>query len=882
MNNMFSNLKLVLFIITITMSTAINTLSNCQIQLGDDLYEIPQKNEDVLNMIKDFHTMENLVGIPIIKLDSNTFHDTIFMKLLGNVSDLVTFNDIITLLKIGNDYFNNMEISINIESRIEKWIADLGNNSYTWTELTDKPNYSLELFKKRFWPYFNVECKDWQDIALNNINVADYPHQSNDTNISDELLLVSETSGTNDVNKACKTIISKDYKVEFDISQKYNNYLGYSVLKPNEYPNLKSTINILKCISSLNLTQTLFVMVAKILTTPSMCHIIKDIEFWDTLKPYLKNSVYNRIVLYYMYYAVFIMYHEYVVMFSQVKRNHRIIFTHQEALAMPQTYMYHITIDPYIQQLTGDQFIIQSVPYYLRCKRYIQPIDVFERRFYLATGGALANIPLYKFNAAVSGSILIPCISYSELEDAFEGARFNTSRSIDSIVKYPQNIYTHVLGGDNDNNNNKKISKSDMDFISYLEYYYPSYYSLQTNDYIKKVLTFVEDIPRSANDEKDEKDEKDENDRPVKLQYNLLSDIDISITTDNYDTFEILANMIILQIQMNCHHIGKVWGRKIYTKSSFKYKVYGPGLLRPIDLFRVPYGPEKMVKKFHCPIVRSWYDGSNDVVVDTYNHTKKIDDYWKSQLQKNPNTWEDGDFSYKDSDDDDDIDDDNIDDDNINDDNIDDDNINDDNIDNDNIMYGNSYKGVNILLSCVFAILSGVNTNYKWFFNSKPCVEVILKYAQRGFTTIITQNEKNALVAYMITSPKWKHFVSQISKNLRVTSKNIKSRPIPKTKSNVPDRPPIANPNTSQKNDVIDMVGQVNKHHIFFSPCVSGTGIRYNLRQFNTTNKQFYSKKMYVGILKPIGDCKLNTSVKTNTKVYAPDMTKVSILNSLN
>jgi hypothetical protein len=786
------------------MVSVINTSNKCQVLLGDNLYEIPQKNSTVLDMFKDFHNMENLAGFLIIKLDSDTFHDTIFMKLLGNISDFATFDQIISLLKTGDEYFKEMEISISIKSRIEKWIDDIGNNSQTWTELTEKPNYGLELMKKRFWPYFSVECKDWQSVALNNINGTDYPHQSDDTVSSDILL--------NDN-------ISKDYKLEFNISQKYNNYLGYAVLDPNDYPNLEVIINILKCIESLNLVETLFVAVSKILTNPSMCHIIKDIEFWNIINPYLKNPVYNRLVIYYMYYSMFIMNHEYLVMFSQVKRDYRIIFTHQEALAMPLTYMYHHTIDPYIQQLTGDQFIIESVPYYLRCKRYIQPVDVFERRFYLATGGALANIPLYKYNAAVSGSILIPCISYSELEDAFEGARFDTSRLINHGVKYNQNIYTH-------NSNDDTISKSDMDFISYLEYYYPSYYSLSSVDYIKKVLTFVEDIPRSVSDEKDEIDNVDI------IKYNLLSDIDISITTDNFDTFEVLSNMLILQIQKNCLHIGKVWSRKIYTKSSFKYKVYGPGLMRPIDLFRVPCDPAKMVKKFHCPIVRAWYNGSNSVIDDLFDNDTIIDTYWKSQLQTNPDTWEDGDLAYSDSDDDDDV-------------------VSDLPTSNMNnpIIYIDNYKGINILLSCVFAILSGVNNNYKWFFNSKPCVEVILKYAQRGFTTLINQREKNALLEYMKESPKWKHFIPQIFKNFKDLDKSI------------------------------DMFGQVNKLHIFFSPCISETGIRYNLRQFKTMNTRSYSRNMYVGMLKSIANGELNVDVKTNTKVYSPDMKKIDILN---
>ena len=146
------------------------------------------------------------------------------------------------------------------------------------------------------------------------------------------------------------------------------------------------------------------------------------------------------------------------------------------------------------------------------------------------------------------------------------------------------------------------------------------------------------------------------------------------------------------------------------------------------------------------------------------------------------------------------------------------------------------YIGVNILLSCMSSILSGVNNNYKWFFNSKPCVEVILKYAQRGFSTIITPREIDALREYMKTSDRWKQFM---------------------------------------KKDM-DMCGRMSKDHIFFSPCAVNAGIRYKLREFKKPATKHYSKKLYVGCAKSITPYESDLIVKCNNKVYMPNTNHIN------
>ena len=760
-----------------------------KIRLGNDSFQIPQKDTSIIDHMVSITIVESVNNFYQIRFDGDYlilhksgFHDSVLNKILDNTPPSFTFNQLIDILSISTKFFDNIDLSNNVTKRIELWVKSLGKYSYTWIELLDKPDYGLELFKKRFWPYFNVECKDWQNLASDIRRNAEYPNQLD--------------SSFNDA-KSERDEINRDYLDEYNISQKYNNFLGYLVLNPSQYPNVDSIIKILNTLNDLNLKFLMFESILRLLITPSICHIVKDMRIWDLINPlFSSDKKYKEIFMHYFYYAMYILNHEDTVMFSQIRRTYRIIFTHMEAILMPISYMYHIEQDPYIQQITGDVSIIQSVPYYLRCERYIHAIEVFEKRFYLATGGALTNIHLSEYKAAVSGSILVPCLAYIELEKYFRDVRFNTSRSIKTSIKYNDNLYKPT---------NTKLSETEKDFMSYLEYYYPSYHSLPDNEFEKQVLTKVDEI--SKNDEvADEK--KNSYDKPLKPKYNEISDIDISISIDNYETFEEIAKILYKQIKKNCSHIGSVWIQKVYTASSFKFKIYGPGLIRPIDMFRVSYGPDKMVKKFHCPIVRSWYDGGNTVIPDKYNHIRKIKKYWASKIEPVISNYEENEYVVN----------------------------NPGEIIKDIPDNNQFYKGLNIINSCLFAVLSGVNNNYKWFFNSKPCVEVILKIAQRGYSTILTVQEIDALNEYMKKSHRWKKFIS---------------------------------PNN-------DMCGSMSLEHIMFNPCNVDSGIRYKLRHFKKPTDSIYSKRLYVGNLKSKTEYDIDLSVKNNTKVYLPDTIKIN------
>ena len=80
--------------------------------------------------------------------------------------------------------------------------------------------------------------------------------------------------------------------------------------------------------------------------------------------------------------------------------------------------------------------------------------------------------------------------------------------------------------------------------------------------------------------------------------------IDISIITRSHDKFKENALALYEAIKANCIHRGPVHIKEIKTIASIKYKIYGAGLCRPMDIFRIPYDPVKMVKKFQDALVK--------------------------------------------------------------------------------------------------------------------------------------------------------------------------------------------------------------------------------------------------------------------------------------
>jgi len=727
--------------------------------LGDLVVEIPQLNHKNIKYItKSSHEIDEDCDVKmrtVISIEMNPeLDDMLFVKLVNNISDVYEFYEIMDIWALGNQFFDHMELTQKTIGKIQNWINHLGRSSYIWNNLTNKPDYNLELQKKRFYPFYNIKCKEWKEVASEARENKEYPPTN--SKIFEQ--------GNDD---------GKDFTVEQTVSQKHNNFMSYPVLNPNKYGNIKQTIKCLKILVSLELKHEAMEAFMRLCLTPAYCHIIKSPEVWKLMSDMIVDSHARNIVMYVVYYAQYILRHESTKMFSQVRRNYRVLHKYEELLTQPDSHDLHIERDPYIQQLPDDTFISQTVPFYLREKRIINPPDVFERRLFLATGGSLANIDLKNLKATLSGSILIPCVTRSPLEERFLGVRLDPIRKIRGYT--PTHCPKYY-----------ELSEQDLNFLSFLEYFYPSYDSLKDHEYIKEVITeknekLVKFDMKTYIEKKENKE--DPNDKEDKMpDYNKLADMDISLTTHTFDDFRENARSLFKQIKHNVRFRGPVWMIEIETLASFKFKIYGPGLIRPIDLFRIPYDAAKMVKKFHVPCVRMWFEGTQEVDI----------------------------------------------------------------LDGKIVAGSSSADDLIIFDSCLRALKSGVNNSYKWFSCNKIPADVILKYAQRGITTVLNKKERLALEAYMLIGKRWKNLLDV-----------------------APDGQLDANS--------MDIFGVMSDKHKFFHSAQFDSGIRMNLRNtLFVEDNSFYSKRQSVNYPEHNTVYGGDLAIKTNNSVNPPKLENIT------
>ncbi len=717
-------------------------------------------------------------------------------------------SELFEAIKAAHSFFLEYDITSKSSATIDRYIAGLSRFQRTWTGLTTKPDYNLTIFTNRMLPYFSLECMDWVKANLDTLK-GDYPT---------ELLESKKKHETGNRNN------HDDYHEEMSLATKNNNFLEWQVLPLNKYPNMDELVYRISLLKTIGLKTQAIIMICKLMLSPRECHIIKRAEIWDILKPEMKNRDFDVLIKYCMYYAMYIMKQEETIMFSQVNNLSRVLFKLSEATNLPTFDNCHIDRSPYIVQLTNDTPLGQTMPFYLHGKRNINSKEEFMRRFNIATGGAFNKFDLRSIGAAITGSILIPCVHRSPLEDGFDDVDWERERE-DISLSHPYMIDTPE-------------TPADEAFANYLEYYYPSYVSLTDEDYKKQVLGvgdkltpnerivnateireneleyeatptvvnsgniggisgFVDTDELKLNEKNHVNSDTDESNddvvRPINLttvsrysvkrveiskknegkilteasenktqrnatEYNQLADIDISITTRDQNIFRERALLLYEVIRKNCEHRGPVHIKEIKTIASTKYKIYGPGVPRPMDIFRIPYDPIKMIKKFHVHAVKMYYDG--DVVM---------------------------------------------------------------------------------FRSCVSCLLSGVGESYKWFSCNKVPADVLLKYAQRGISIILNTKEREAISKYIMSNSRWGNIIDKLGIN--------------------PEK----------------IYCCATAGHPFFRPGMYDCGIRLSLRKFERDASGLYANTLVVSQPRhvyPYGEVLTHDS----KRIYMPDM---RIINSI-
>jgi hypothetical protein len=622
------------------------------------------------------------------RVEFNNQQQHIFNKLLDK-SD-ISIGELTVAIATASMLFDEYDVSRHTQNVIDRYIATSGSSAHIWTALTSKPDYNLTIYKSRTLPYFHLGCNDWVKASIDTL-------QGN---------YVEDTKCTADYNEPGDMFA--------DITTHNNNFLEWGVLPIEKYPDIEELVDRIDVFHRLGLERQALAFFMKLMLSPKDCHIIKVASLWKIFIPRMEANInILNIIQYCYYFAMYILRQEETIMFSQVKPGYRVLFTLEEAHALPTFDNAHIERNPYILQLTNDTRISDSIPFHVIGKRRINSPNVFKRRFDLATAGVFKDIDLALLGAAITGSILIPCVHTSPLEKGFDNVDWNFGR---------KNIELKYLYMVDD-----PKTEDDYAFLHYLEYYYPGYCSLTDKEFAEQVLDQKDELiknneipyedddindshqrvinPLTISQRKDPKpnnvdvtvntnipgirepvkpvnelvtvnvvkqsEPSEQKDVPV-VGYNQLSDIDISITARSANTFKTNALSLFYQIKANCAHRGEIFIKEIKTITSTKFKIYGLGLSRPIDVFCIPYSPVKMVKKFHVHCVKMYYDNS-----------------------------------------------------------------------------------VTMFRSCVASLLSGVNETYKWFSCNKVPIDVLLKYAQRGITIILNSNERRTVSKFLQTDTRW-------------------------------------------------------------------------------------------------------------------------------
>ncbi len=504
-------------------------------------------------------------------------------------SKYITCIDKLVLLELlATQYYKNYEISSYFKKTFKKYVNEYVD-TLLWESILIKIDYSYYIFKKRRLPYVNVMDPTWKKINIDSTK--------EEYNFNNDRTLITSNS---------------------------HNCTTWDVLDFVHNNNIDEQVYIIKNLFKLGLIHYAVKLFIHNLMSPVTCHIIKNKDVWKYVGALINvDKQFYDPVNYGCCYAMYILKHEELIVSNKINQNHRFVFTIDEATNLPNFSNTHIENSPYVMQIIGEKYIADSCIFRLVGNRKINTKEEFLRRFHLLTGGAFENINLKEYSASITGSILIPCAHVSPLEELFKNSKFN------------RGSYSHTPNDD---------------FLNYSEYYYPSYDSLneeeyyqntknkktpnvRLNGYVKEFKNtswvqeylnnpFITEINQTSKDEQikiqnvvdeldldldEEFNEQDiNNNTPQKINKGEMSDIDLSIT-GNIETF--IKNTIIIYtaIVNNCKNKGPVYIEEVITHSSFKYKIYGPGLTRPIDVFNISFQPIRMIKTFHVNCVKMYY-----------------------------------------------------------------------------------------------------------------------------------------------------------------------------------------------------------------------------------------------------------------------------------
>ena len=500
-----------------------------------DKIMIPIINDDVKKYIRnediDIITKENTI---IYRFEYKEIYELYILYIVNNISSQVNIDthtthlNIFNTIRIVKKYIGLPIQSKNIDIIISSWLEEKWNDS--WKNLSRFKDFSSFIIHKRRWPYYNCSSVQWKNINKR-IKDADYPEKMIDM-LDPIPNATNKTLYPNISNILGKYTIKQQEKIILD---KVHNFKYIKSINNSEYMDIKHVLGVMTLLEEIKMYFPLLAYIYVLCTSLNSAHIIKYKKFWEIIEiiykchihEYMSKNNYDILIAYITYYAVYTMRQEQLITFNIYPEDSRMIYTLEEANNIKNFSEISFEYNPMIHIMPCNNYKTSMLIYYIGTKdRYINSLDKFKKRFNWITRNALYNIDLHKFNACVSGSILIPCVATSPLEKRFKGHNMfhylleqeiqdlknsdyfianekEISKNIDIDNSYIDDVdYTILYQLFNnisifkpwqnkiiDNRGNIEIERDE--FLNYIECYYPSYRSLLKSDYDNIIKTFA-------------------------------------------------------------------------------------------------------------------------------------------------------------------------------------------------------------------------------------------------------------------------------------------------------------------------------------------------------------------------------------------------------
>lgn len=467
---------------------------------------------------------------------------------------------------------------------INTFINSLFVSSF-WKEISSHKDCGFVRMIKRRFTYHNSTDNLWKETGKHFRTLNTYPNEFCGE-IKEDMIVADRETRKNEWSKIQRKAIEiynainvphKAYKNNVDIKEleeyKDSNYNTVYALESQFYPQLNEYKYLIGLFRRAGLTKMAIKLMCVMPLTHKYCGVIKCKWFWDEWNSLIHNRQLKNFII---YYSMYILKLEEIKSYYSVPHKARFVFSLDEAALFSEN-IGKVDIDkhPLIHLMEPLSYKRSYLPYFLEGERRINTMDTFIERLSIATGGLLDDIDLREYNAVLSGSILVPCVATNPLEK-----RFN-------------------------------VDESSTAFRVYLECYYPSYRSVEDSEFEGYVTPEQTEQQYQAQKHEDMNNCKHTHkyDIDKAVAYNILSDLDISIHTDTFDNFKIQAYSLFERMRDKLTD-KRIYMRRIQRAKTFKYSIYGAGILRPIDLFWITKSPETFVDQFHLGVVRMFWNGS--------------------------------------------------------------------------------------------------------------------------------------------------------------------------------------------------------------------------------------------------------------------------------